>query len=102
MEDYVVRELAVLKNLMNAESENIVGYLGAYNEVTLGDEPNSLYIITEFCQGGDLLELLKDESFKLGWKFRIKLALEAASAINYIHENNIIHRDIKSQVMKVI
>jgi serine/threonine protein kinase len=56
----------------------------------------ALYIVTEFCQNGDLLSNLLDSEKTLGWRFRIKIALEAASALNYLHENNFIHRDIKS------
>ncbi len=55
-----------------------------------------MYIVTEYCQNGDLLRILLDMDKTLGWRFRIKIALEAASALHYLHENNFIHRDIKS------
>ncbi len=45
---YLLRELAVLKN---ASHENLVGYIGACNEVaTNKSKINALYIVTEFCQ----------------------------------------------------
>jgi serine/threonine protein kinase len=53
------------------------------------------YFILNFT-GGDLLELLLKSDQGLGWKFRLKIAKEAALAINYLHQNNFIHRDIKS------
>ena len=56
---------------------------------------HALYIVTEFCQGGDLLDvLLRTE--ELGWKFRVRISLEAATAIGYLHKNTFIHRDVKS------
>lgn len=55
-----------------------------------------MYIVTEYCQNGDLLRILLDMDKTLGWRFRIKIALDAASALHYLHENNFIHRDIKS------
>jgi serine/threonine protein kinase len=62
-----------------------------------GLHPTALYIITEYCQGGDLLPLLENSAVPLGWKFRVKLALQASAAIHYLHDNNFIHRDVKSQ-----
>jgi serine/threonine protein kinase len=57
-----------------------------------------LYIITEYCQGGDLLSLLLENGSKsLSWKFRLKLALDAALAKHHLHAKNFIHRDIKSE-----
>lgn len=45
---YLLRELAVLKN---ASHENLVGYIGACNEVASNQSKvNALYIVTEFCQ----------------------------------------------------
>lgn len=45
---YLLRELAVLKN---ATHENLVGYIGACNEVASNQSKlNALYIVTEFCQ----------------------------------------------------
>jgi serine/threonine protein kinase len=97
LETYLVRELAVLRALVDSRLENIVMYMGACNQINLGGaEGHELYIITEFCQGGDMCDLLCDTSIPLGWKFRTQMALQAAMAINYLHENNFIHRDIKS------
>jgi serine/threonine protein kinase len=52
-------------------------------------------IITEFCAGGTLYELLKKE---ISWKIKIKILLDIAIGINFLHTNkpSIIHRDLKS------
>jgi serine/threonine protein kinase len=93
LETYLIREITVLKK---CQHENLVTYIGASNELSeeIGGQ-HSLYIFTEFCPGGDLLDLLIGQQ-ALGWKFRIKIALEAASAISYMHSNHFIHRDVKS------
>lgn len=93
LETYLIREISLLQK---AKHENLISFFGAYNEVNDDGCEHALYLVTEFCQGGDLLELLINNNHDLGWKFRIKIALQAASAINYLHQNNFIHRDIKS------
>jgi serine/threonine protein kinase len=48
LDNYLLRELAVLKN---ASHQNLVSYIGACNVIsneTTG--MNALYIVTEFCQ----------------------------------------------------
>ena len=90
----------MLKNLRKSDQQFLVAYIGAYNEITEGQgPPYALYIITEYCQGGDLCSLLVNTTkyAQLGWKFRLRLALQAASAVHYLHEINFIHRDIKSE-----
>ena len=94
----MLQELTVLKNLKDAEHQNIISYVGACNQILTGENPYALYIITEYCQNGDLDTLLLKTNYELGWKFRVKFALEAARAVHYLHENNFIHRDIKSSV----
>ena len=93
LETYLIREIALLQK---AKHENLISFFGAHNEVNDDGCEHVLYIVTEFCPGGDLLELLVNNRQQLGWRFRIKIALQAASAINYLHQNNFIHRDIKS------
>lgn len=90
----------MLKNLRNSDQQFLVTYIGAYTEESQEkDCPHLLYIITEYCQGGELLKLITDpKKFpELGWKLRVKLAFQASSAVHHLHELNFIHRDIKSE-----
>lgn len=93
LQAYLQREINVLKRVQH---DHIMSYYGAYDVLHECGIERSLFIVSEFCQGGDLLDLLVDHDEALGWKFRINIASQAASAIDYMHQNNIIHRDIKS------
>ena len=93
LQGYLLREINVLKRVQH---DHIMSYFGAYDVLHEGGLERSLFIVSEFCQGGDLLELLLDQGENLGWNFRTNIAAQAASAIDYMHKNSIIHRDIKS------
>lgn len=62
---------------------------------------SGLYIVTEFVPGGDLRHLLKDEIKDVSWKLRIKMALDTATAMTYLHSKNVVHRDLKSHNLLV-
>ncbi|XP_025406971.1 interleukin-1 receptor-associated kinase 4-like [Sipha flava] len=58
-------------------------------------------IVYEFMENGSLLDCIacKERSSLLNWKLRIKLGIEVASGLVYLHtafETPIIHRDIKT------
>jgi len=93
LEEYLLRELSVLKNTGH---ESLLTYLGAFNEINSDGTTHKLYIVTEYCHGGDLLTLLMDLKQPLSWKFRLKIASQAISALAYLHEKKLLHRDVKS------
>ena len=60
--------------------KNLVGFAG----VSINE--NELWVITEFCHGGTLFDLLhRRKEIVLTWKQRIKMALDVAEGMRYLH-----------------
>ncbi|XP_054590851.2 serine/threonine-protein kinase Nek1 isoform X1 [Nothobranchius furzeri] len=83
------REVAVLANMSHP---NIVQYKESF------EEGGCLYIVMDYCEGGDLFRkinsqkgVLFSEEQILDWFVQICLALK------HVHDRKILHRDIKSQ-----
>lgn len=52
-------------------------------------------IVMEYMQGGSLCDLLHSEK-EIRWKRRVKLGLQIANALKFLHSQSVMHRDIKS------
>jgi len=56
----------------------------------------SYYLILEYISGGDLYDLVTSPEFpKLQINDKKKIFNQIAGAVNYLHENNISHADLK-------
>ncbi|KAG1925989.1 apolipoprotein L3-like [Pimephales promelas] len=87
--DAAKNEINILKDLQHGY---IVGYKDSF------EESGYFYIVSEYCAGGDLYKKMKTQEktpFReeqiIDWFVQICLALQ------YLHEKNILHRDIKPQ-----
>lgn len=70
--------------------KNVVQFIGACTK------PPNLCIVTEFMSGGSVYDYLHKQrgSFKL--PSLLKVAIDVSKGMNYLHQNNIIHRDLKA------
>ena len=56
-----------------------------------------IYIIMEYCQGGDLFSYIEKRGFRLPEEKAATLVAKIAIAINYCHHFGVIHRDLKPE-----
>lgn len=84
---FIQREIEILKY----NHPNIVTLIG------VAEKDNDLYLVTEYCEGGDLCKYLRDAKVNLPWGIRVRMASDIACAMAYLHAKNITHRDLKSQ-----
>ena len=83
----VENEINILRSL---EHENIVQLKEVYENKTF------IHLVLEDLKGGDLLQRVVDKKKELLNEDNIKnIIKQLADAVNYIHERNIMHRDLK-------
>jgi serine/threonine protein kinase len=51
--------------------------------------------VLELLQGGSLFGLLHDDQRELTERRQIKLWLDVCLGVQYLHANNVVHRDLK-------
>ncbi|XP_071961360.1 ubiquitin carboxyl-terminal hydrolase BAP1-like [Antedon mediterranea] len=105
--NYVVKKLelrnASKKERVAAEQEakllsklrhpNIVSYKDSFES-----DDGHLYIAMGYCDGGDLYNKLKEQKgAALEEKQIVEWFVQIAMALQYMHERNILHRDLKTQ-----
>ncbi|MFY7876820.1 MAG: serine/threonine-protein kinase, partial [Pirellula sp.] len=62
--------------------------------VDCGDENGQLFIVMDYCTGGNLHELLK-RSGKLKVRRAVRLMDRLLAGVDFAHEKGIVHRDLK-------
>jgi len=86
------RELEILHKMKHPNIVAIKNYF---------ENSNNHYVILEYCNGGDLFSYSKkyiaENKHPLNEVYIQKILQQIAPAMEYMHSNNIIHRDIKLQ-----
>ncbi|XP_070558471.1 serine/threonine-protein kinase Nek4-like isoform X2 [Ptychodera flava] len=81
------------KLLSKLKHPNIVSYKDSFET-----DDGFLYIAMGYCDGGDLYTKLKEQKTKaLEEKQVVEWFVQIAMALQYMHERNILHRDLKTQ-----
>lgn len=88
-ETFILRFKREANSIAGLSHQNIV------NIYDIGSEKNINFIVMEYINGKTLKQIIK-ENKKPFLKNTLDIAIQIAEALQYAHENNIIHRDIKS------
>ena len=101
------RAMKVIQKVEDIDENNVLEILNEINVLKKIDHPNIIkifefyiqednyYLITEYCGGGELFELVNDTHFTESQVAYVMYQL--FSAINYCHKMKIIHRDLKPE-----
>lgn len=95
-EEEIKLEINVLKKY--SHHRNIATYYGAFIHKSPEGKDDKLWLVMEYCGAGsvtDLVKSTKGHSLKEEWIAYI--CREILRGLNHLHQNKIIHRDIKGQ-----
>eukprot|EP00727_Mastigamoeba_balamuthi_P010557 m51a1_g6123 putative serine threonine kinase (2328) ;mRNA; r:161514-172572 len=84
--EHQIKEIALLSDIRHP---NVVLFLGACTE------PHNMFVVTEWMDNGSLQQLLAS-SRQIDSQRGIAILTSTCSAMTYLHQCNIVHRDLKS------
>ncbi|XP_052732029.1 serine/threonine-protein kinase STY46 isoform X2 [Vigna angularis] len=76
--------------LSKIQHKNVVKFVGACTK------PPNLYLVTEYMPGGSMFDFLHKQKTALALPCLLKVAIDVSEGMKYLHQNNIIHRDLKA------
>lgn len=87
-----LNEVEILANLRH---KNLVNLYGCTSH-----QSSELLLVYEYVPNGTVADHLHGKQSKnglLSWSKRLSIAIETASALVYLHDSDVIHRDVKTQ-----
>ncbi|KAK3413730.1 serine/threonine-protein kinase STY8 isoform X1 [Eucalyptus grandis] len=81
------QEIYIMRKIRH---KNVVQFIGACTR------PPNLYIVTEFMSKGSIYDFLHKQNGAVKLPSLLKVAIDVSKGMNYLHQNNIIHRDLKT------
>lgn len=86
--DKFLREIDALRSL---DHRNIVRLF------TQGSVSSAFYFVMEYCEGGSVWDLMRQNGWKLPLHTARPIVLQALDGLAYCHSNDYVHRDLKPQ-----
>ncbi|GKV47866.1 hypothetical protein SLEP1_g54724 [Rubroshorea leprosula] len=90
-EEQFWNEIEILGQLRHPNLVSLYGYASRHSR--------ELLLVYEYISNGTVADHLHGESAEpvsLSWSIRLKIAIETANALTYLHASDIIHRDVKT------
>ncbi|MED6106355.1 hypothetical protein PIB30_004130 [Stylosanthes scabra] len=81
------QEICILSKIQH---KNVVRFFGACTK------PPNLYLVTEYMSGGSIYDFLHIKKAVLSLPWLLRVAIDVSEGMKYLHQNNIIHRDLKT------
>ncbi|CAL5413423.1 unnamed protein product [Camellia sinensis] len=85
-------ELKILQKVNHGNLVKLEGFC-------IDPEDANCYLVYEYFENGSLHSWLHEHNEKLNWKTRLRIAIDVANGLQYIHEHTrprVVHKDIKS------
>ncbi|KAL6844306.1 hypothetical protein ACP4OV_025979 [Aristida adscensionis] len=82
-----LQEIMILRSVKH---ENVVRFYGACTK------QRKYLIVTEYMPGGNLYDFLHKQNNNLELPAILRIAIGISKGMDYLHQNNIIHRDLKT------
>ncbi|KNA21988.1 hypothetical protein SOVF_038280 [Spinacia oleracea] len=85
-------ELKILQKVNHGNLVRLEGF-------SIDPEDASCYLVYEYIENGSLNSWLHENKRKLNWKARLRISIDVANGLQYIHEHTrpqVVHKDIKS------
>lgn len=75
--------------LSKIQHKNVIKFIGACTKP-------SFHLVTEYMPGGNMYDFLHIQKVVLTLPSLLKVAIDVSQGVAYLHQNNIIHRDLKA------